>query len=78
VAGTEDATSARRSTEGPAAVAGGTGAQEGWTMDILLIVAIVLILLALLGFSGVWAALRTAAWWILVLAIIIFVLSIIF
>jgi hypothetical protein len=47
-------------------------------MDVLLIVAVVLILLALLGFSGVWAVLRTAAWWILVLAIIIFVLSFIF
>ncbi len=47
-------------------------------MEPLLIVAIVLILLALLGFSGVWAVLRTAAWWILVLAIIILVLSFIF
>jgi uncharacterized membrane protein YtjA (UPF0391 family) len=44
-------------------------------MNTLLIIAIVLILLALLGFSGVGAALRTAAWWILVLAVIMLVLS---
>lgn len=44
-------------------------------MDVLLIIAIVLILLSLLGFSGVWAALRTAAWWILVIAIILIVLN---
>lgn len=47
-------------------------------MDVLLLIAIVLIVLALLGFSGIWTALRAAAWWILVIAIIVIVLSVVF
>ncbi len=47
-------------------------------MTALLIIAIVLILLSLLGFTGVWAALRTAAWLILVIGIVLLVLDIIF
>ncbi len=47
-------------------------------MDVLLIVAILLILLALLGFGGVWSALRSAAWLILVIGLVILVLSFIF
>lgn len=44
-------------------------------MDILLILGIVVILLALLGFSGVVAALRAAAWLILVIGIVILVVA---
>lgn len=47
-------------------------------MDALLVIAIILILLALLGFAGIWAALRTAAWLILVIGIVVLVLSWIF
>jgi hypothetical protein len=47
-------------------------------MDVLLIVAVVLILLSLLGFGGIWAALRSAAWLILVIGIVILVLSFLF
>lgn len=47
-------------------------------MDVLLIVAILLILLALLGFGGIWSALRSAAWLILVIGLVILVLSFIF
>lgn len=47
-------------------------------MDILLIVGVVLVLLALLGFGGVVSALRSAAWLILVLALVVIVLSFIF
>ncbi|HEY8475942.1 MAG: DUF1328 domain-containing protein [Gemmatimonadota bacterium] len=47
-------------------------------MDVLLILAILLILLALLGFGGVWSALRSAAWLILVIGLVILVLSFIF
>ncbi|HEX7091682.1 MAG TPA: hypothetical protein VF192_16195 [Longimicrobiales bacterium] len=47
-------------------------------MDVLLVIGIILILLALLGFTGVWSALRTAAWLILVLGLVILVLSWIF
>jgi uncharacterized membrane protein YtjA (UPF0391 family) len=50
----------------------------GSRMNILLIVAIVLILLALLGFGGVFSALRSAAWLILVIGIVVLVLSLIF
>ena len=44
-------------------------------MDILLIIAIVVILLALLGFTGIVAALRAAAWLILVAGLVILVLA---
>jgi uncharacterized membrane protein YtjA (UPF0391 family) len=47
-------------------------------MDILLISAIVLIVLALLGFTGVWAALRTVAWLLLVVAVAVLVISFLF
>lgn len=47
-------------------------------MDILLIIAIIVILLAVLGFTGIWAALKTAAWLILVIGIVILVLALIF
>ena len=46
-------------------------------MDILLVIAIVVILLAVLGFTGIWAALRTAAWLILVIGLVILGLSLI-
>ncbi len=44
-------------------------------MDILLIIAIVVILVGLLGFTGIIAALRTAAWLILVIGVVILVVS---
>lgn len=44
-------------------------------MSPLLIVGIVLILIALLGFGGILSALRSAAWIILVIAIVVIVLS---
>lgn len=47
-------------------------------MDVLLILAVVVILLAVLGFTGVVAALRAAAWLILVVGIVILVLAFIF
>ncbi len=47
-------------------------------MTALLIIAIVLILLSILGFTGIWAALRTAAWLILVIGIVLLVLNLIF
>ncbi len=47
-------------------------------MTALLIIAIVLILLSLLGFTGVWAARRTAAWLSLVLGIVLLVHALIF
>ncbi len=47
-------------------------------MDVLLVIGIILILLALLGFTGVWSALRSAAWLILVIGLVILVLSWIF
>jgi hypothetical protein len=47
-------------------------------MNPLLIVGIVLVLLALLGFGGIISALRSAAWLILVIAIVVIVLSFIF
>jgi hypothetical protein len=47
-------------------------------MDVLLIIAILLLLLALLGFGGIWAALRSAAWLILVIGIVVLVLSFLF
>ena len=47
-------------------------------MDILLIIAIIVILMALLGFTGIVAALRTAAWLILVIGVVILILSFLF
>jgi uncharacterized membrane protein YtjA (UPF0391 family) len=47
-------------------------------MDILIIIAIIVILVALLGFSGLVAALRSAAWLILVIGLVILVLAFIF
>lgn len=47
-------------------------------MDILIIIAVIVILLAVLGFTGVIAALKAAAWLILVIGIIILVLAFIF
>ncbi len=47
-------------------------------MEILLIIGIILVILALLGFGGVVAALRSAAWLILVVALVIIGLSFIF
>lgn len=47
-------------------------------MDILLIIAVVVILVALLGFSGLVSALRSAAWLILVIGIVILVLAFLF
>jgi hypothetical protein len=47
-------------------------------MNALLIIGIVLVLLALLGFGGIISALRSAAWLILVIAIVVIVLSFVF
>ncbi|HET8655228.1 MAG TPA: hypothetical protein VFL93_06915 [Longimicrobiaceae bacterium] len=47
-------------------------------MSWLLIVGIALVVLALLGFGGILSALRSAAWLILVIAIVVIVLSFIF
>lgn len=47
-------------------------------MELLLIIGIILLVLSLLGFGGVISALRSAAWLILVVAIVIIVLSFIF
>jgi len=47
-------------------------------MEMLLIIGIILLVLALLGFGGVISALRSAAWLILVIAIVVIVLSFIF
>ena len=44
-------------------------------MDFLLVIAVVLILLSLLGFGGVWAALRSLAWLLLVIGIAVIVLA---
>ena len=44
-------------------------------MDVLLVMAIVVILLALLGFTGIVAALRAAAWIILVIGLVILALA---
>lgn len=44
-------------------------------MDLILLVGIILVVLALLGFGGVISALRSAAWIILVIAIVVIVLS---
>ena len=42
---------------------------------MLLIVGIILVVIALLGFGGVLSVLRSVAWLILVLAIVVIVLS---
>lgn len=44
-------------------------------MDILLVIAIAVILVALLGFTGLVAALKAAAWLILVIGLAILALS---
>lgn len=44
-------------------------------MDIILLIGIILVVLALLGFGGIFSALRSAAWIILVIAIVVIVLS---
>jgi len=46
-------------------------------VDVLLLIAVVLILLSLLGFGGIWAALRSAAWLVLVIGIVVLVLALI-
>ena len=40
-------------------------------MDLILIIGIVLLVLALLGVGGVFAALKSVAWFLLVIAVII-------
>lgn len=47
-------------------------------MELLLIIGVILIVLALLGFGGIISALRSAAWLILVIAIVVIVLSFVF
>lgn len=47
-------------------------------MDILLVIAVIVIILAVLGFTGVVAALRAAAWLILVIGLIILALAFVF
>lgn len=47
-------------------------------MDILIIMAIAVILVALLGFSGMVAVLRSAAWLILVIGLVILALAFVF
>lgn len=46
-------------------------------MDFLLILAIIVIVVALLGFGGIVSALRSAAWIILVIGIVLLVLALI-
>jgi lysylphosphatidylglycerol synthetase-like protein (DUF2156 family) len=48
------------------------------SMSPLLIIGIVLVVVALLGFGGIVSALRSAAWLVLVVAIVVIVLSFIF
>ena len=40
-------------------------------MDMILIIGIILLLLALLGFGGVFAALKSVAWILLIIAVIV-------
>lgn len=47
-------------------------------MSPLLIIGIILIVVALLGFGGIISALRSAAWLILVIAIVVIVLGFFF
>ena len=67
---------------GPALAEERTDCQEllnrGGRVDILLIIAVIVIILAVLGFTGVVAALRAAAWLILVIGIVILALAFIF
>ena len=44
-------------------------------MEPLLIIGIILVVVALLGFGGIVSALRSAAWLVLVIAIVVIVLS---
>ena len=44
-------------------------------MEPLLLIGVILIVVALLGFGGIVSALRSAAWIILVIAIVVIVLS---
>ena len=46
-------------------------------MEILLFVGIALVVLALLGFGGVVGALRSLAWWLLIAAVALIVLSLV-
>jgi hypothetical protein len=48
------------------------------TMDILLIVGVIMMVLSLLGMSGLVAALRSVAWVLLVLSLVVVTLSFIF
>lgn len=56
----------------------GPALYQGEMMNVLLIIAIILLILALLGFGGIWSALRAAAWILLVIGIVLFVLWLIF
>jgi hypothetical protein len=47
-------------------------------MDLLLIAGVVMMVLSLLGMSGLVAALRSVAWVLLVLALVVIALSFIF
>jgi hypothetical protein len=47
-------------------------------MDVLLLVGVVLVVLSLLGLSGVVVALRRVAWLLLGLAMVVIVLSFVF
>lgn len=47
-------------------------------MDLLLIIGVVLVLVALLGFGGIIAAIRSAAWIILVVALVVIGLAVLF
>jgi hypothetical protein len=40
-------------------------------VDIILIIGIILLLLALLGFGGVFVALKSIAWLLLIIAVIV-------
>ena len=44
-------------------------------MSPLLIIGLILVVIALLGFGGIVSALRSAAWLVLVIAIVVIVLS---
>lgn len=40
-------------------------------MDIILLIGILLLILALLGFGGIFAALKSIAWILLIIAVIV-------
>jgi hypothetical protein len=44
-------------------------------MDVLLVLAIALIVVAVLGFTGVIEALRAGAWWILAVGLLVLAFS---